>query len=82
LSHDLVISVPARAGYGWPTAYFLIQGFGVIAERSSAGEKLGLGRGLRGWLWMAFVTAAPVFILFHPWFVLRVIVPFEHAVVR
>lgn len=82
LIHDFVISVPARAGYGMPTAYFLIQGCGVLAERSTAGEKLGLGRGARGWLWMAFVTAAPLFILFHPWFVLRVIVPFEHAAMR
>jgi Membrane bound O-acyl transferase family len=82
LIHDLVISVPARAGYGLPTAYFLIQGCGVIAERSDRGKKLGLGRGSRGWIWMAFVTVAPLFILFHPWFVLRVILPFLHAVVR
>jgi membrane bound O-acyltransferase family protein len=80
--HDLVISLPARAGYGLPTAYFLIQGCGVIAERSPTGKKLGLGQGTRGWLWMAFVTTAPLFILFHPWFVRRVIVPFLHALVR
>jgi membrane bound O-acyltransferase family protein len=82
LIHDLVISLPARAGYGLPTAYFLLQGCGVIAERSRTGKKLGLGQGTRGWLWMAFVTTAPLFILFHPCFVLRVIVPFLHAVVR
>jgi hypothetical protein len=82
LIHDLVISVPARAGYGLPTAYFLIQGCGVIGERSEAGKKMGLGQGIRGWLWMTFFTVAPLFILFHPWFVLRVILPFLHAVVR
>ena len=80
LIHDLVISVPARAGYGLPTLYFLIQGWGVIAERSDTGKKIGLGHGIRGWLWMAFVAAAPLFILFHPWFVQRVILPFLHAV--
>jgi hypothetical protein len=81
LIHDLVISVPARAGYGLPTVYFLIQGCGVIAERTDTGKKLGLGRGGRGWVWMSFVTLAPLFILFHPWFVLRVILPFLHALV-
>ena len=82
LIHDLVISLPARAGYGLPTAYFLIQGCGVIAERSRTGKKLGLGQQTRGWLWMAFITTSPLFILFHPWFVRRVIVPFLHAMVR
>jgi Membrane bound O-acyl transferase family len=81
LIHDLTISVPARAGYGLPTAYFLIQGCGVIAERSGAGKRLGLGHGFRGWLWMAVVTAGPLFILFHPWFALRVILPFLRAIV-
>lgn len=80
LIHDLVISVPARAGYGLPTAYFLVQGLGVLAERSGAGRRLGLGRGMRGRLWMGLVTAGPVIILFHPWFVMRVMLPFLHAV--
>jgi hypothetical protein len=80
LIHELVISVPARAGYGLPTAYFLAQGLGVVAERSEAGKRLGLGRGMRGWLWTALVAVGPVFFLFHPWFVMRVMLPFLHAV--
>ena len=79
LIHELVISVPARGGYGLPTAYFLAQGAGVALERSRAGRRLGLGRGMRGWLWMAVCTAGPAFWLFHPPFVLRVIIPFMRA---
>jgi alginate O-acetyltransferase complex protein AlgI len=80
LLHDLVISLPARAGYGLPTAYFLVQALGVIAERSQTGQRFGLGRGVRGWLWTALIAAGPVYVLFHPWFVMRVMVPFLRAI--
>jgi hypothetical protein len=80
LIHDLVISLPARGGYGLPTGYFLLQGVGVTLERSSLGRRLGLQQGSTGWIFMAVVTAAPAFWLFHPAFVLRVILPFMHAV--
>jgi hypothetical protein len=80
LIHDLVISVPARGGYGLPTAYFVLQGLGVAFERSPSGKELGLRRGLRGWLFMGVVTVGPVFWLFHPPFVLHVIIPFMKAI--
>lgn len=80
LVHDLVISVPARAGYGLPTAYFLLQGLGVAAERSRFGRKIGLARSLRGRLFLVAVTTAPLFWLFHPAFVLRVVLPFMEVV--
>lgn len=80
LLHDLVISVPARAGYGLPTAYFLTQGLGVVVERSETGQRFGLGGGVRGWLWTALIAAGPAYVLFHPWFVTRVIDPFLRAV--
>jgi hypothetical protein len=80
LVHELVISVPAGAGYGLPTAYFLVQGLGVIAERSQTGKRLGLRGGISGRIWMAFIALAPLVLLFHPWFVTRVILPFLHAI--
>jgi alginate O-acetyltransferase complex protein AlgI len=80
LIHDFVISVPAGGGYGLPTLYFTLQGAGVAVERSEAGGKIGLGRGLRGWLFMAVITAGPAFWLFHPRFVQTVIIPFMKAI--
>lgn len=74
--HELVISLPARAGYGLPTFYFLLQGFGIIAERSALGKRAGLRGGLRGRLFTASLVAGPAYWLFHPPFVERVIVPF------
>jgi uncharacterized protein YqjF (DUF2071 family)/predicted DCC family thiol-disulfide oxidoreductase YuxK len=69
--HELVISVPARGGYGLPTAYFLLQGIGVCLER-----KLKFAR---GWLWTMLIVAVPSYWLFHPMFVESVILPMMRA---
>lgn len=76
LLHDLVISLPARAGFGLPTAYFLLQGFGVLLERSPLGKRLDLKDPARGRLLVVLFTVGPAFWLFHPSFVERVILPF------
>jgi len=80
LIHDLVISLPARGGYGLPTGYFIVQGLGVTLERSRLGRRLGLQSGPTAWIFLVIVTAVPAFWLFHPPFVLRVILPFMRAV--
>jgi hypothetical protein len=80
LIHDLVISVPAHGGYGLPTAYFVLQGLGVMVERSRFGRLAGLSQGVRGWLYVVLITAAPLAWLFHPPFVTRVILPLMQAV--
>ena len=73
--HELSISFPARGGYGLPFGYFILQGLGVLLERSRFGRALGLGHGFRGWLFMFLFTAAPAYWLFHPTFVQNVILP-------
>ena len=71
LLHELVISLPACAGYGLPTAYFLFQGWGAVAQRAF---------GMRGGLFTMAIVAGPAFWLFHPPFVRHVILPFMHAI--
>ena len=78
--HELVISLPANGGYGLPSTYFLLQGLGVVAERSSAGQWLGLRAGVRGWMFTMIVVAGPAYWLFHPPFVRQVILPFMQAI--
>ena len=79
LVHDLVVSLPARGGYGGPTGFFAIQGVALLVERSDAGRRLGLGRGIRGWIFTAAVLLLPLPWLFHRAFVERVVVPFLQA---
>jgi len=80
LIHDLVISVPAGGGYGLPTAYFLLQWLGLTIEKSTWGKAIGLGDGVRGWVFTVLFTVGPAYWLFHPIFIDRVIIPFMDAI--
>ena len=76
LIHELVITFPARADYGLPTLYFALQGAAMLLERSQLGSKLGLTNGWRGHAFALAVVTLPIFALFPPLFVVRVMVPF------
>ena len=52
----------------------------MTVEHSEFGRRIGLGRGVLGWFFMVALVAGPVFWLFHPWFVERVILPFMQAI--
>jgi len=80
LVHDAVISIPAGGGYGGPTLFFLVQGAGMLAQRSAPGRRLGMDRGSGGWLSTAACLLLPVTVLFHRPFIGNVIVPFLHAI--
>jgi hypothetical protein len=74
--HDLVISIPARAGYGLPTMYFLIQACGVPLQRSATARRYGLDGGTRGWIATTAFVLGPVGLLFPSPFLTGVVVPF------
>ena len=76
LIHELVISLPAGAGYGLPTGYFLLQGLAVLAGR----QWNVLRNGISGWVFTMLVVAGPAYWLFHPPFIKNVILPFMRAI--
>ncbi len=76
LIHDLVISIPACGGWGGPTGFFVLQGLGIVLERSTLGRKVGLGSGAAGFVYCLCVILLPSPLLFHRPFVERVILPF------
>ena len=75
-----MISYPAGRGYGGPTAFFLLQGAGLLIERSRIGRRFGLRDGWRGWLFTVVMLLTPVTLLLHRPFVTDVIVPFMHTI--
>jgi hypothetical protein len=80
LLQELVITVPARGGYGGPTLYFLIQGGALLFEKSRVARVIGLDGGWRARTFTLLVVAAPVVVLFPPPFLRDVILPFVSAV--
>ncbi|HLY73959.1 MAG TPA: hypothetical protein VKU80_07550, partial [Planctomycetota bacterium] len=66
LLHEGLLSVPVGGGYGLPSAYFLLHGLLLLAER-----RWGLG----GRAWTLFWVLVPAPLLFHPWFVRSLIWP-------
>jgi len=64
--HELAISVPVRAGFGWPTLYFLLHGVAMLVEN----RWRGLAQTLTaypwlGRLWTLAWILIPLPILFH-----------------
>lgn len=83
--HELVMSWPARGGWGLPTLYFLVQCAGLYIERSRPGRRwglMGMGRSpgvssaWRSRTWTAVVVIAPLPLLVNRAFAENVVIPF------
>ncbi len=72
IAHELVISLPARGGFGWPTLYFFIQATGLLAQRKY--------RPLRNRGVTLALALLPAPILFHPAFIERVFAPMMNLI--
>lgn len=79
LVHDVVISLPARAGFGLPTLYFLLQAGAILFTRTKLGLRCGVRRGVGARVFAAVVLIAPLEMLFHAPFVRTVVVPMFEA---
>jgi hypothetical protein len=69
LLHECAISLPVNAGYGLPMLYFMLNGGAMLA-----GRKLREGS-VAARLWAAFWVIAPLPLLFHPWFIVGIVLP-------
>ena len=74
LLHEMAISVPVRAGYGLPLAYFLVHAALVLVERTMARASRPIS-GVLGRAWTCTCVVAPLPILFHEPFLAGVIWP-------
>ncbi len=64
--HELAISVPVNAGYGWPLLYFALHGAGMIIEsRWQALADLIESQPIVGRIWTLAWLVIPLPILFH-----------------
>ncbi|MEX0716818.1 MAG: MBOAT family protein [Planctomycetaceae bacterium] len=74
LLHEIAISVPVRAGYGLPLAYFALHALAMRLESRHLAATFHQRRWL-GRIWTLAWIVLPLPLLFHPWFVQGVIVP-------
>jgi alginate O-acetyltransferase complex protein AlgI len=80
LVHEMMISAPARGGYGGPMLYFLINGLAVQIETFSPWRKLGHRFPVLSRVWAMTVVLAPLPLLFHVSFQTQVVLPFLAAI--
>ena len=76
LLHELAISVPVKAGFGLPLAYFALHGLLVLVEGRLERTRWAVaGWGRLSHAWVIGWLALPLPILFHPPFLRGVVWP-------
>lgn len=73
--HELVVSFPAGACYGLPTLYFAVQGACIVVERMWLHDTVWMRNRALAWCWTCLVVVGPLPMMFHPPFLLRLVLP-------
>jgi alginate O-acetyltransferase complex protein AlgI len=76
LIHELMISFPARGGYGGPFLYFLINAVAVLIENLSGWRRWAQRLPMLSRAWALTVVIGPLPFLFHSSFQAEVVIPF------
>lgn len=76
--HEMAISFPAHGGYGLPTLYFVIHGIGIELENVffKNSKKLVILHKL----WTILFIVLPLPLLFHSYFINRIVLPFIRGI--
>jgi alginate O-acetyltransferase complex protein AlgI len=78
LLHEIAISFPVRSGFGLPFLYFVIHGSLMFAEGKIGFVKKITEHKVLSHIWVFFWLMAPITLLFHTQFVLKVIEPLRN----
>ena len=73
--HEIAISFPVKSGYGLPMLYFAIQAIGMHLEANWAIVKNIVKHRILSHIWVMVLLIAPMPLLFHKDFVLKVLQP-------
>jgi alginate O-acetyltransferase complex protein AlgI len=73
--HEIAISFPVRAGYGFPLLYFAIHGIGMLLESRTLIMKKIVGHPVLSHIWVMTMLVVPLPLLFHRQFVAGVLEP-------
>lgn len=79
LLHEIAISLPARAGYGLPLLYFLLQAIFMQFESRTAIDRRITSHWFFLHAWVMGALIIPMPLLFHQSFVSRVLVPLRQV---
>jgi hypothetical protein len=82
LLHEIAISLPVHAGYGFPMLYFVIHAVAMQLEAKSSFVKKIINHQTVSHLWVMMFLILPMPLLFRPEFIQQVLIPLRTLVLE